>query len=115
MLAVVALVINPVNVAAVIVVDPVRMKSSAASISILPVLDGRVAIAIWLVTDPVLKKMGSARAGAAHRRTTKPNNKALAFMFTPYANLTVFLCCADFRIPKTAFRWQLSFQTALGY
>ena len=52
---------TPVNVALVSLVWlPVRTKSSAASISIFPADSGRVAIAIKLVTLPVLKKNGAA-------------------------------------------------------
>ena len=54
---------KPVKVAFVIAVGDVRMKSSADSISNLPAVSGRVALAIKLVGPPVLKENGSAAAG----------------------------------------------------
>src|SRR5215475_1169944 len=71
MFAVVAPVIKPVNVALVIVVGPVRTKSSADSISNLPALSGRVAVAILPSGLPVLKKNGVAPTGPARKRRTR--------------------------------------------
>jgi len=51
-------------------VPPLTTKSSADSISILPALDGRDAVAISPSTLPVLKKNGTALAGPLQNRTT---------------------------------------------
>ena len=70
---------KPVNVALVIFVSLVTAKSSADSISNgAPVL-GRDAVAIKLVTAPVLKENGSAAAGNA---VNKPTERATAEAFT---------------------------------
>src|SRR5215471_14914607 len=61
---------NPVKVALLIVVLLVRAKSSADSISNLPGLSGLVAVAMRLVTLPVLKKKGVADAGMASKANT---------------------------------------------
>src|ERR1700704_372474 len=51
-------------------VPPLTTKSSPVSISILPGLDGRDAVAICPFTSPVLKKKGTALADPLHSRTT---------------------------------------------
>jgi hypothetical protein len=51
-------------------VPPLTTKSSPDSISILPALDGRDAVAILPSTSPVLKKNGTALAGPLQDRTT---------------------------------------------
>src|SRR5262249_48381790 len=57
---------RPVKVARLMIAPgESTMKSSADSISNLPGLLGRDAVAIWLVTDPVEKTNGAAPAGAA--------------------------------------------------
>ena len=66
--------IKPVNVALPIGVGEVRSKSSADSISNLPALCGRDAVAMKLVTLPVLKDNGSAAAGSA---VSSPNRDAV--------------------------------------
>ena len=67
------------KVALVIEVGEVRTKSSADSISNLPVLAGRVAVAIFPSGLPVLKKNGVAAAGSA---VSKPTERTTAEAFT---------------------------------
>src|SRR5215471_924840 len=85
MFAVVAPVIRPVNVALVILVGPVRTKSSAAWISNFPALSGRVAVAILPSGLPVLKKNGEAAAGSVRKRSarTAAEREIARTMFTP--------------------------------
>src|SRR5437867_12077840 len=79
MLAVVAPPLSsPVNVALVIEVGPVMTKSSADSISNLPALSGRDAVAIFPSVLPVLKKNDVAAAGTA---VSKPKRAAVPEAF----------------------------------
>src|SRR5713101_1328750 len=66
---------RPVNVALVIEVGPVRTKSSADSISNLPALSGRDAVAIFPSGSPVLKKNGVAVTGAVKKRKARTATK----------------------------------------
>src|SRR5215813_13256515 len=87
MFAVVAPVIRPVNVALVIVVGPVRTKSSADSISNFPALSGRVAVPILPSGLPVMKKNGDAAAGPARKsraRTAAEKDIARVMFIPPY-------------------------------
>jgi hypothetical protein len=80
----------------VIVVGLARTKSSADSISILPALSGRDAVAISPSGSPVLKKNGAATADTVHTESaTIPTANRNALEILDLACMGIGLSACD--------------------